>query len=80
MRHLFRGSNSFGGGGEAFIENHDIKRTDNKKVLTVKTIASYRVITCKFEWKIMHEPLTLVYFVYSKFKSHCPFNDPNPRL
>lgn len=50
MRHLFRGSNSLGG-GEAFIENHDIKRTDNKKVLTVKTIASYRVITCKFEWK-----------------------------
>ena len=39
--------------GGAFIENHDIKRTDNKKVLTVKTIASYRVITChcKFEWK-----------------------------
>ena len=30
--------------------------------------------------KIMHEPLTLVYFIYSKFKSHCPFNDPNPRL
>ena len=50
MRHLFRGSNSLGGGG-AFIENHDIKRTDNKKVLTVKAIASYRVITCKFEWK-----------------------------
>ena len=52
MRHLFRGSNSLGGGGP-FIENHDIKRTDNKKVLTVKTIASYRVITChcKFEWK-----------------------------
>ena len=54
MRHLFRGSNSLGGGGGApFIENHDIKRTDNKKALTVKTIASHRVITChcKFEWK-----------------------------
>ena len=53
MRHLFRGSNSLGGGGGAFIENNDIKRTDNKKALTVKTIASHRVITChcKFEWK-----------------------------
>ena len=39
MRHLFRGSNSLGGG--AFIENHDIKRTDNKKALMGMYIEKY---------------------------------------
>lgn len=76
MRHLFRGSNSLGGGG-AFIENHDIKRTDNKKALTVKTIASYRV---KFEWKNYALALNTSLLRIFKIQSHCPFNDPNPRL